>query len=236
MTAMPSPRRSLPRGRHRLSPEAVESDQRRRMLVAMVAALEEHGYARATVGHVVDLAGVSRRTFYEQFDDREDCLLAAYDDAERRVWAQAAAAAPDWPHRIHAAVGAALDFLAAEPATGRLFTLEARAAGEAIAERHRRALDRLAALLRAGNRTSLDAADLPEQTERILVANVAALAGSYVLSGATELLPGLAPQLADHLLLPYRDSERSGDGEISPIAARGPTNGTSSANSSSGRS
>jgi AcrR family transcriptional regulator len=180
------------------------------MLAAMAGALAEHGYAGATVSRVLERAGVSRRTFYEQFKDKDDCLLAAYDNAERRAWAQAAAAsagvpAGDWPRRVHAAVGAVLGFLAAEPPAARLFTLEARAAGPAIAERHRRMLDRAATLLRAGNRGGLGAADLPEGTERALVANAAALAGSYVLSGATELLPGLAPQLADHLLLPYRD-------------------------------
>ncbi len=180
------------------------------MLVAMAGALEEHGYARVTVSHVLERAGVSRRTFYDQFKDKDDCLLAAYDDAERRIWAQAAAAVAgvprnEWPQRVRAVIEAITGFLAAEPAAGRLFTLEARAAGPAIAERHRRALDRAAALLRAGNRVGPGGADLPDEAERALVANVAALAGSYVLSGATELLPGLAPQLADHLLMSYRE-------------------------------
>ncbi|HKB49840.1 MAG TPA: hypothetical protein VKC63_00235, partial [Solirubrobacterales bacterium] len=94
------------------------------------------------------------------------------------------------------------DQLAAEPAVARLFTLEARALAE-IAARQHDAVERIAAILRAGNRARSDADDLPEATERTLVGNVTALAGSYVLSGATELLPGLAPQLADHLLLSY---------------------------------
>lgn len=183
------------------------------MLAAMAAALEEHGYAQTTVAQVLKGAGVSRRTFYEQFADKDDCLLAAYEEAERRAWAQAAAAAgvpfEDWPRRVHAALGAVLDFLATEPATARLFTLEARAALPKIATRQRQSLDRAAAILRAGNRR-LGAADLPESTERALVDNVAALAGSYVLSGATELLPGLVPQLADHLLLPFSEAEQAG--------------------------
>jgi AcrR family transcriptional regulator len=212
MPAMPSAPRRLPSGRHALSPEAVESDQRRRMLAAMAGTLEEQGYAHATVSQVLKRARVSRRTFYEQFKDKDDCFLAAYDDAERRAWAQAVAAAAavpegDWPLRVHAAVAAMLDFIAAEPTAARLFTLEARAAGPAIAERHRRALDRAAGVLRAGNRAGPGAAELPKGAEPALLANVVALVGSYVLSGATELLPGLAPQLADHLLLPYRERD-----------------------------
>jgi AcrR family transcriptional regulator len=193
------------------------------MLVAVAVALERHGYAATTVSRVLEGAGVSRRTFYELFADKDDCLLVAYDHAERRAWARAVAAVAgasgaDWPHRVHVAVGAAMDFLAAEPATARVFTLEARTLLP-LAERQRGAEQRIAAILRAGNRTESDS-DLPEETERTLVGNVAALAGSYVLSGATELLPSLTAQLAEHLLLPYREAE-VGAAEAS-AATRGP--------------
>lgn len=198
-----------------LSAEEVEADQRRRMLDAVGGVLAERGYARATVGDILERSGISRRTFYEQFEDKDDCLYTAYEDAERRVWATAAAAvagtpAGDWPARVHAALAAVLEFVAVEPDTARLFTLEARAAGPEMAARHSDALERVAVVLRAGNRRAARseprAADpdgvtpLPESTERTLVGNVAALIGSYILSGATELLPDLEPQLAEHLL------------------------------------
>jgi len=206
---------ALPRGRHTLTAGEVEADQRGRMLAAVGGVLAERGYARATVSDILERSGVSRRTFYEQFEDKDDCLFVAYDDAERRVWVAAMAAvagtpARDWPGRVHAALGAVLEFVVAEPDTARLFTLEARAAGPEMGARHSAALDRVAAALRAGNRhvvaRELSAAGpggvppLPESTEHTLVGNVAALIGSYVLSGATELLPGLEPQLAEHLL------------------------------------
>jgi AcrR family transcriptional regulator len=210
---------ALPRGRHDLSPQEVEADQRRRMLVGMAGALADEGYARATVSDVLERAKVSRRTFYEQFADKDECLYAAYDDAERRAWvaaAEAVAGAPagDWPGRVHAALRGLLEFVAAEPDTARLFTLEARAAGPEMAARHAAALDRIAAVLQAGNRREHEPdgragrtrLDLPETTERTLVANVAALVGSYVISGATELLPSLEPQLGEHLLSPYREA------------------------------
>lgn len=209
---------ALPRGRHDLPAGEVEADQRRRMLAAMAGALTAQGYARLTVDDVLERAGVSRRTFYEQFEDKEACVFAAYEDAERRVWAVAAEAvmgAPDdeWPARVHAALAAVLDFVAAEPDTARLFTLEARAVGPEMAARHGAVLDRAAALLRAGNGKAAARRDrpnvvvLPDSTERTLVDNVAALVGSYVLSGATELLPSLEPQLGEHLLTPYREAE-----------------------------
>jgi AcrR family transcriptional regulator len=214
---------ALPRGRHTLSAGEVKADQRQRMLAAVGGVLAEHGYARATVGDILKHSGVSRRTFYEQFENKDGCLYAAYEAAEWRVWAAAAAAvatvpAGDWSGRVHAALAAVLEFVAAEPDTTRLFTLEARAAGPEMAACHGAALDRVAATLRAGNRRAAirepqtadpaGAAPLPESTERTLVGNVAALVGSYVLSGATDLLPSLEPQLAEHLLAPYREANQ----------------------------
>lgn len=194
------------------------------MLTAAAATLEKYGYAGTTVAKVLEGAGVSRRTFYEQFADKDDCLVVAYDDAERRAWAQVLAAVAgeppgDWPRRVHSAVGAAMGFLAAEPTTARLFTLEARTLLP-LAERQRGAVERIAAILRAGNRGEADSDDLPEATERTLVGNAAALAGSYVLSGAAELLPSLTAQLADHLLLTYREAG-AGEADVS-AATRGP--------------
>jgi AcrR family transcriptional regulator len=214
----------LPSGRHGLSAQAVELDQRRRLLAAVAVALERDGYASTTVSQVLEVAGVSRRTFYEQFVDKDDCLLAAYAEAERRLWDQAVAAvasvpAGDWPGRVHVALDAVLSFLVAEPATARLFTMEARVLPE-IAERHRIALERIARILRAGDEAQLGAADSPEATERVLVGNVSALAGAYVISGATALLPDLTPELADHLLLSYR--EREAAGVQTSAALRGP--------------
>lgn len=195
------------------------------MLAAVTAVFAEYGYAQTTVSLVLDRARVSRRTFYEQFVDKDACLLAAYDEAERRVWERGEAAArtaADWSGQVRAAMTATLEFVAAESATAHLFTLEARAASAVIAERHRVALARLAAILRNGNRAPPDRSDLPQRTERVLVDQVAALVGAHVLSGVTELLPGYAPQLSDHLLSPYREGRASVPSRISAAATRGP--------------
>src|SRR3954447_24211790 len=71
--------RPLPIGRHSLSREDVLASQRGRLLDAMAEAVAQHGYGATTVAHVVALAGVSRKTFYEHFADKEDCFLALYD-------------------------------------------------------------------------------------------------------------------------------------------------------------
>src|SRR5271154_5363987 len=72
----------LPRGQ-------VTQIQRSRMLAATVEAVEEVGYARLTVAQVIGRAKVSRKTFYDVFLDREDCFLAAFNEAIGRVEAVA---------------------------------------------------------------------------------------------------------------------------------------------------
>ena len=70
----------LPRGPHGLTSEEVEADQRARLIAAMVQLVSDNGYAATTVGHLINQAGVSRKTFYTHFDDREDLLLVAFDE------------------------------------------------------------------------------------------------------------------------------------------------------------
>src|SRR4051794_5075686 len=73
------PARPLPRGPHRLARADVMASQRGRMLDAIAQVVAEKGYGAVTVADVVERAGVSRKTFYEHFRDKESCFLAAYD-------------------------------------------------------------------------------------------------------------------------------------------------------------
>ena len=74
----------LPHGPHRLGAENVVRNQRHRMHGAMIEAVAENGYERTSVKQVVGLAGVSRRSFYEQFANKQECFLATYDLIARR--------------------------------------------------------------------------------------------------------------------------------------------------------
>lgn len=69
----------LPHGPHRLDHKQVIHHQRARMHGALVEAVAANGYAGTSVRQVVGLAGVSRRSFYEQFANKEECFLATYD-------------------------------------------------------------------------------------------------------------------------------------------------------------
>src|SRR3954465_9903368 len=75
----PSAHRPLPRGPHGLERDVVLASQRGRMLGAMADAVARKTYAGTTVADGVAGAGVSRKTFYEHFRDKEECFLAGFD-------------------------------------------------------------------------------------------------------------------------------------------------------------
>ena len=84
----------LPRGRHGLPRELVTRSQRERLLAAVVRATAAKGYEATTVADILDEAGVGRETFYELFDDKRDCVLAAHQSSP--TTSSAGARAPTW--------------------------------------------------------------------------------------------------------------------------------------------
>jgi AcrR family transcriptional regulator len=126
----------LPKGRHGLSRAFIASNQRERLLDAIANVVAEKGYAATRVADITEYAGVSRKTFYEQFTDKEDCFLAAYDAItallmDRMARGLAAVAAASWEVQVSALLGEFLRFLAAEPAFARMCIVEVLAAGPA---------------------------------------------------------------------------------------------------------
>src|SRR6478752_10530925 len=79
----------LPRGRHGLPRELVIRSQRERLLAAVVRVTAAKGYESTSVADILEEAGVGRESFYELFEDKKDCLLAArgilVDDLEQSV-------------------------------------------------------------------------------------------------------------------------------------------------------
>jgi AcrR family transcriptional regulator len=125
-------RRSRPGGEDGLPREHVSEIQRLRILGAMGDVAAERGAGSVTVAHVVAKAGVSRRTFYDLFEDREACFLEAFKEAlaQASVGVLEAYGAPvSWRERTRMALWAMLVFFDAHPAAARLCVVEALAAG-----------------------------------------------------------------------------------------------------------
>jgi AcrR family transcriptional regulator len=207
----------LPRGRHAAPRAVVRSTQRARMLEAMVVAVAEKGLARVAVADVVERAGVSRKTFYEQFANKQECFLAAYDAgaagllrAIDEALAHAAGAraglAPDWLSAARRAVEVYLERMAAGPAFARAFLIEVLGAGPTALARRDAVQERFAAQLAAIHRRAR--ADIPEipavgpHVFRAAVGAVNELVTAHVLEHAAETLPELAGAILEvHLAL-----------------------------------
>ena len=71
----------LPPGRHGLSRTFVAENQRERILAPVADVVSAASYADMTVEGIIVTAGISRRTFYEHFKNKDDAFLAAYDEA-----------------------------------------------------------------------------------------------------------------------------------------------------------
>jgi AcrR family transcriptional regulator len=131
----------LPKGRHGLSRAFIASNQRERLLDAIANVVAEKGYAGTRVADITDYAGVSRKTFYELFTDKEECFLAAFDAITKLLMDRMAGALTDlsdsnWRVRVRALLGEFLHFLAGEPAFARMCIVEVLSSGsEGLARR-----------------------------------------------------------------------------------------------------
>ncbi len=149
--------------------------QRRRLLLAFGEVASASGLEAATVGRVCEQAAVSRRTFYELFSDREDCLLAALDQAIERFArhvAPAFQAEGAWRESARAALALILEQLDADPDVARLCVVEAPRAGPEPLERRRQVLDALATAVNEGRAHTRAGAEPPPLTAQGVVGGV----------------------------------------------------------------
>jgi AcrR family transcriptional regulator len=197
---MAPPKLERIRPRSGMSRAEVVADQRRRMLAGIAAAVAYHGYEDTKITDIVELAGVSRPTFYEHFEGKDDCFAAAYAEGIGRLEAAVAAAAGEEREPIAAlsrGLEAGLGFLAGEPALAHLLLVEAMAAARPARLEHERSLDRLAAAL-----CGLAGEDLPPATARLLAGGLASHLGGHVLAGRAAELASSHDLLLGYLLTP----------------------------------
>ncbi len=170
------------------SREEVTAAQRERIIAATAEAMAELGYAATPVAEILRRAGVSRETFYEQFESKQDCFVAAHEAALARL---ADAVSPVLGEhgppidRFDAMLGRYLDAVAANPALFRLFLIESYAAGPEVARRRAVALQQVVDVLHRLLRPHLDrfacealmAAVITMVTMRLAAGDVAAIRG-----------------------------------------------------------
>lgn len=187
----------LPRGRHGLTHGEVVENQRRRLIQAVPPAVSAKGFGSLTVEDICGHAGVSRRTFYENFRDTDDCFVASYHHHAQElltIVGGVAAVGGDWHERTRLALLSLLRYLAERPDLARMAVIEVLAAGPAaIAER-----DRAITLLRAliGEEVLRAAPDgTPPLLIEVLAGAILHLVYGRVLDGESRQLETLLPTI-----------------------------------------
>ena len=193
--------------------EQVAEIQRSRLLAGAVGAIDEHGYAHTTVGQIATRARVSRRTFYELFADREECLAALFEDVVGMLEGELAATGLGglpWRERVRGGLTVILGFFDREPALARVCVIQVLRGGPGVLERRDQVLARLAAMLDEGRRESARGVGCTALTAEGLVGAAFGIVYARLLRGEREPLVSLLPELMGMVVLPY----------LGPAAAR----------------
>jgi AcrR family transcriptional regulator/DNA-binding MarR family transcriptional regulator len=183
--------------------------QRSRLLDAAFAVVAEEGYRRMTVRRVSDRAGVSNKTFYDLFQDREECFLAAFELALERLSTVVVSAwegEREWTARVRSALGALLGVLDEEVALRRLVFVEALGAGPRVLARRAHVLERVAAAIDEGRVGVKVGHELPPLTAEGIVGAAFGVIYARLIQDTSEpgALVGLSRALMATVVLPYR--------------------------------
>jgi AcrR family transcriptional regulator len=213
----------VPLGRHGLAPDVVAAHQRRRLFAATVDLVAKRGYRNTSIDHIVKAARVGYVAFYDLFDGKEDCFLAAFDrivDEAAEALAGAIADEPEWPRQIATALACVLDLIVADPKRARVALVEVQAAGPAAYLRYEEAVDRTVPKLREGRAFNPDAAELSPTLEEAVLGGILWVIHQRLVKGELTQTEPLLEEAIQIALSPYLgDAEARGFAEAA-LAAR----------------
>jgi AcrR family transcriptional regulator len=206
----------FPSGMRKLPSELVSAVQRERLLAAMLRAVSELGYRDVNVQDVLDRAGVSRPTFYEHFSNKEDCFLAAFDAASKRLRERIATAAQGggdrWRDRLRLGLEELLRFCREEPDAAKVLVVEARGASSAALMRRDQLLDYFSSRIDDKARELVpNATPRSPVTAAGIVGGVEALLYSRLNKGDLNDLQSLLPSLMYFAVLPYEGPDAASE-------------------------
>jgi AcrR family transcriptional regulator len=198
-----SKRLVLPRNTPRVN---VDEIQRLRLLTAAAAVIDELGYEQASVARITARAGVSRRTFYGLFANREECLLALLEEAAGRVERELQAAGLGllaWRERVRGGLWVILSFLDREPMLARICVVQALHGGPRVLERREQLLARLAGILDEGRREGPRGGECTLVTAEGLVGGASGVVCARLRNVDSRPLVGLLEELMGMIALHY---------------------------------
>jgi AcrR family transcriptional regulator len=203
---------ALPPGRHGLPHSFVASNQRERLLEAVASVTARLGYADTTVRDIHTAAGVSRKTFYAHFDNKEDVFLAAYDEVSTMLLAHVEAElgpARTFEEGVTGCLRAFLEFIANEPTFAQMCIVEVLSAGPDLLERRNKTMRAFAELVERGAALGVPGATPPTLTAQTIVGGIYEVVYSRLVENRVSELPELLPDLAFAVMLPYAGATRA---------------------------
>ncbi|HEX5926002.1 MAG TPA: TetR/AcrR family transcriptional regulator [Baekduia sp.] len=192
--------RPLPRSTQRLPRQFVVAHQRDRILEATMSLAREEGYAGITIPAICAAAQISKRTFYEHFESKDEAFMAAFDVAFGRLYTRAWTAATEqasWPEAVRAGLRAWVAFVASEPELARFGFCDVLTGGRAAVAKVDESYRAFAYLLERGDD------DRPEVVSQAIVGGIGAMVASWVADGRVRELPRLTPHLVYAALAPF---------------------------------
>ncbi len=165
----------------------------------MVTAVARNGFADTTIAQVVDLASVSRTTFYQHFQSKEDCFLETHDlivqIGTQRV-AEAYRSSGDWLERLRAAFVAFVDLVCTEPDAANLVVVESLGAGPRALERREGAVRSFELMIRQSfDQAPGESAQVSDLTIRAIVGGIRRVVYQHLRQGTAGRLPELVDDL-----------------------------------------
>jgi AcrR family transcriptional regulator len=196
--------------------------QRRRLLTETVEVVFDCGARAVNIAAICQRAGVSRKTFYDIFEERETCLLAAFEEvAERaRDLVEGAVAGEErWRYAIRAGLVALLSFLDREPGGARLLIVEALAAGAPTLNARKRVLAQIIAAVDRGRTVAKASRQPPPMTAEGVVGAVFAVIHARMLEREERPLTELTGALMAMIVHPYLGAAAAERELARPVAA-----------------
>jgi AcrR family transcriptional regulator len=180
-------------------------NQRGRVVESVAHVTSVAGYTHMSVADIIETAGISRRTFYDLYDSKEDAFLKALDAISKdlfEVVAEAFQSGEGFAGRLTAAITALLDFFATNPAYADLCLVAVLSAGPEAADRRNEALEKFVGLIKSAVDQELPKRGRPPEL-------VAEVLYTRVQQGRADVLPLLLPDLMYSTLQPYLGREKA---------------------------
>ncbi|HEY0318296.1 MAG TPA: TetR/AcrR family transcriptional regulator [Solirubrobacterales bacterium] len=186
--------------------------QRDRILLAAVELVAKRGYRGTTVEQIVKRAGVARVTFYDNFDNREECLLACFEHGIEEARSRMAAAVVPaegrpWAQLVRAGLAALLHYVASEPAIARTCLVETVTAGPKALAYYERALGSFTFFFSEGRRLADQGEELPGTLEESIVGGIVFMIHQRLVRGETDKIRELLPTMLEMSIAPYLGDE-----------------------------